>query len=69
MPLGLSAIAKKDFRSKPSTLTARLIWPFSSMAPGLNVALIPSRSSPKGLVLGLKSTRHDNGTWSGVMIG
>ena len=44
MPLGLSATAKKDLRSAPSTRTTNTYFPFHLMAPEFMVAFIPMRS-------------------------
>ena len=44
MPLGLSAMAKNDLRSLPSTRTASTYLPSWNMAPALNVPLMPKRS-------------------------
>ena len=49
------AMAKKDFRSFPSTRTIIRYFPFHWMAPAFMVALTPIRSISHGLVSGFRS--------------
>ena len=55
MPSGLSATAKKDLRSAPSTRTTSKYLPFHLIAPEFNVAFMPIRSIKKGFVFSSKS--------------
>jgi len=55
MPFGLSAMAKNDFRSFPSTRTIIRYFPFHLIAPEFMVAFTPIRSIRYGFVSGFKS--------------
>ncbi len=68
-PFGLSATAKNDLRSHPSTRTITKMRPSSSMAPALNAAFTPIRSSRYGLVAGFRSNRQARGAWAAVTTG
>ena len=69
MPLGLSATAKKDFLSAPSTLTMMTYFPFHLMAPLLSVAFIMMRCMRKGLSFSSKSYLQVSGVCSAVTMG
>ena len=69
MPLGLSAMAKKDLRSAPSTRTIRQYFPLNFIAPELNVLFIIIRSMRYGFRLGLISYRQVIGVCAAVSIG
>ena len=69
MPLGLSATAKYDLRSAPSTRTTRQYLPFHFSAPLFSVALHMMRCMRKGLSCSLKSYFHSRGTCSAVSMG
>ena len=60
-PFGLSAMAKKDFRSQPSTRTINRYLPFHLIAPEFIQAFTPIRSRQNGLVAGFRSYRHSSG--------
>ena len=54
-PFGLSAMAKNDLRSNPSTRTISRYLPFHLMAPEFIQAFTPMRSRQYGLVSGFRS--------------
>ena len=69
IPLGLSAMAKNDLRSCPSTRAITRYFPLNLIAPALNTALMPKRSIRQGFVSGLKSYLHSSGGCSAVRMG
>ena len=69
IPFGLSATAKKDLRSAPSTLTNIRYFPSHLMAPAFNVAFIPIRSIKKGFVSSFRSYRQKTGVCAAVSTG
>src|ERR1700676_4327801 len=69
MPLSLSAIAKKDFLSTPSTRAISKYLFFYLIAAGFNTALIPIRSGRRGCVFSFKSYRQFSGICPDVKTG
>jgi hypothetical protein len=61
IPLGLSATAKNDFLSTPSTLPTKRYLSCHLIAPEFITAFIPILSNKKGLVCSFKSYRHATG--------
>src|SRR6185437_1025915 len=69
MPLALSATAKKDFLSAPSTLGTNTYLLLNFMAPELKTAFMPNLSKKKGFVFSLKSKRQVRGVCAAVRTG